>query len=219
MGTKGRLAVLLDGEYVRKVLKRILRREPVHSDILSEVARIQRSPPCSRFNTYRVYYYTADPITGRKEHPLDGRELDFSESEVFRANQALISALELSSDFAVRRGTLVHYGWQIGRKATTELQRGKKSTIEARDIIPRIEQKGVDMRIGLDIASLALKRIVEAIVVVTGDADLVPAMKLARREGLQVFLDTVGQNSGRRELHAHADHVLRRGVHAAVTRA
>ncbi|GJM22854.1 MAG: helicase [Planctomycetota bacterium] len=206
----GRVAVLLDGESLRKVLKRVLRREPAHADILAEVERIKSSQQCEPFSTYRVYYYTADPITGQKHHPLDGSVLDFSNTDVFRANQALISALELSPQFAVRRGTLLHHGWQIGRKATTELQRGRKSTIEARDIIPRIEQKGVDMRIGLDIASLALTRIVEAIVVVTGDADLVPAMKLARREGLQVFLDTVGHTAGRRELRAHADGVLKR---------
>ena len=88
------------------------------------------------------------------------------------------------------------------------MQRGNKSSIEARDIVPRIEQKGVDMRIGLDIDSLALKRIVDAIVIVTGDSDLVPAMKLARREGLQVFLDTLGQQFVRAELRAHADAVL-----------
>ena len=35
-------------------------------------------------------------------------------------------------------------------------------------------------------AMYVLKRIVEIIVLVTGDSDLVPAMKFARREGLRV---------------------------------
>ena len=39
------------------------------------------------------------------------------------------------------------------------------------------------MRVGLDIASLTLKKQVEVIVLVTGDSDFVPAMKFARREG------------------------------------
>ena len=49
--------------------------------------------------------------------------------------------------------------------------------------------------------------IVDVAVLVTGDADLVPAMKLARREGLRVFLDTMG-NPVRPSLTEHADCVL-----------
>ena len=64
------------------------------------------------------------------------------------------------------------------------------------------------MRIGLDIASLALKRLVSAIVLVTGDADLIPAMKLARREGLRVMLDPMGRTEVRSELKIHADRVF-----------
>ena len=64
------------------------------------------------------------------------------------------------------------------------------------------------MRIGLDIASLALKRLVSAVVLVTADSDLVPAMKFARREGLRVYLDTLGGGWVRPELKVHADRVL-----------
>ncbi len=45
------------------------------------------------------------------------------------------------------------------------------------------------MRIGLDIASLAFKKQVDQIVLVAGDADFVPAAKLARREGIDFVLD------------------------------
>ena len=38
-------------------------------------------------------------------------------------------------------------------------------------------QKGVDIRIGLDIARIAVKHIVDIIVLVTGDSDFVPVMK------------------------------------------
>jgi len=51
------------------------------------------------------------------------------------------------------------------------------------------KQKGLDMRIGTDIATLAYKRNVDQIVLVAGDADFVPAAKLARREGLDFVLD------------------------------
>jgi len=45
------------------------------------------------------------------------------------------------------------------------------------------------MRIGIDISSLALKRQVRQIILMAGDADFVPAAKLARREGVDFVLD------------------------------
>ena len=63
------------------------------------------------------------------------------------------------------------------------------------------------VRIGLDMARLSLQRLVSTVVVVTGDSDLVPAFKFARREGLVVYLETLGHGV-RRELKAHADLVF-----------
>lgn len=56
-----------------------------------------------------------------------------------------------------------------------------------------LRQKGVDMRIGLDISTLTLKRQVDTIVLVAGDSDFVPAAKLARREGIEFILDPLWQ--------------------------
>ena len=154
------------------------------------------------------FYYTAEPLCRTAVHPLDATVIDFAKTSVFRLNTRLIDAMEHEPDVAVRRGTLAHQGWEIGGAAIAELLSRRKTTIVPKDVIPKIQQKGVDMRIGLDIASLALKRLVAAIVVVSGDADLVPAMKLARREGLRVFLDTLGRTSVRSELKVHADRVL-----------
>lgn len=52
-----------------------------------------------------------------------------------------------------------------------------------------MRQKGIDMKIGIDIASLALKKQVNQIVLISGDEDFVPASKLARREGIDFILD------------------------------
>lgn len=62
------------------------------------------------------------------------------------------------------------------------------------DIFYNVIQKGVDIRIGIDIASLAFKRLVGKIILVSGDSDFVPAAKLARREGIDVVLDPMWQN-------------------------
>jgi uncharacterized LabA/DUF88 family protein len=57
-----------------------------------------------------------------------------------------------------------------------------------------LRQKGVDMRLGLDVASITLKKQAETIILVAGDSDFVPAAKLARREGLEFILDPMWQN-------------------------
>ena len=62
------------------------------------------------------------------------------------------------------------------------------------DVTLGLRQKGVDMRIGLDIASITLKKQADTIVLVTGDSDFVPAAKLARREGVEFILDPMRQS-------------------------
>ncbi len=52
-----------------------------------------------------------------------------------------------------------------------------------------MKQKGVDIRIGLDIAAFAYKKLVDKIVLISGDSDFVPAAKVARREGIDFVLD------------------------------
>lgn len=52
--------------------------------------------------------------------------------------------------------------------------------VAANDLVPDIKQKEVDLRIGLDIARLAMKNTVDSIVVVAGDSDLVPVFKFAQ---------------------------------------
>ena len=78
------------------------------------------------------------------------------------------------------------------------------ASIENRHVKLPLKQKGVDMRIGLDIASLTLKRQVQTIVLVAGDSDFVPAAKLARREGVQFILDPMWQ-SVNADLFEHID--------------
>ena len=97
-------------------------------------------------------------------------------------------------------------GWQL-KKSTLQRAQGANITISSAELDPFVQQKGVDMRIGLDIAALTLKRIVQVIVLVTGDSDFIPAMKFARREGAQLFLAPLGHRI-RDGMHDHADLVL-----------
>jgi uncharacterized LabA/DUF88 family protein len=66
--------------------------------------------------------------------------------------------------------------------------------LDSQNIRLGLRQKGVDMRIGIDISSLTLKKLVDTIILVSGDSDFVPAAKLARREGVEFILDPLWQN-------------------------
>ncbi len=70
-----------------------------------------------------------------------------------------------------------------------------------------LRQKGVDMRIGLDIASIALKQQADTIILVTGDSDFVPAAKLARREGMEFIVDPLWQKVSD-DLYEHVDGII-----------
>ncbi len=77
------------------------------------------------------------------------------------------------------------------------------------DFIYHAKQKGVDIKIGLDIATLALKKLVQKIVLISGDSDFVPAAKLARVEGIIFTLDPMG-NPVREDLEEHIDYLTTR---------
>ena len=67
-------------------------------------------------------------------------------------------------------------------------------SLKSGDVALGLRQKGVDMRIAIDIASLTLEKQVKTIVLVAGDSDFVPAAKLARREGIEFILDPLWQS-------------------------
>lgn len=108
---------------------------------------------------------------------------------------------------ALRLGRLAdHTHWAIRPEVTKQLLSGKIGIAELSpdDVHYDVRQKGVDMRIGLDIASLAFKRQVDQVVLVAGDSDFVPAAKLARREGIDFILDPMWQPIPD-DLHEHID--------------
>jgi hypothetical protein len=68
-------------------------------------------------------------------------------------------------------------------------------------------QKEVDMLMGLDIAWIAAQKMVDKIVLLTGDADMIPAMNFAREHGMLVFVAKFGYYLSDK-LREHADAVV-----------
>lgn len=157
------------------------------------------APPRGASHLYRIFFYTANPEVEDSRHaPTD-----------VEPARRLIADLEREPNVAVRRGTLTFRGWKLRPGVIKrEVPADKSIKIQGSKIKRNFEQKGVDMLIGLDIATLALKRLVSDIVVVTGDLDIVPAFKLARTEGLRVYVDMMGSESVSEKLRIHSDCVL-----------
>ena len=95
--------------------------------------------------------------------------------------------------FALRLGRLNEEQavYNLKPKSTRKLLNGTISIedLEEDDLFLDIKQKGVDMRIGVDIASVTFKKQVDRIILISGDSDFVPAAKQARREGIDFILD------------------------------
>jgi len=201
-----RYAVLLDGAFVCKRLWRRLGRHATAQDVVSECERIRSHPALVPGQLLRIHYYDAPPATGQVTNPLDGKTVNLRRSATFARMRALHADIETSPDFALRHGDIAARGWKLKDGALRQIAQ-KRRAIMAGDLRPDLRQKGVDLRIGLDIARLSLRRLVDVIVVVTGDSDLVPAFRFARREGIRVYLDHLGAPV-MRDLKAHTDLAL-----------
>lgn len=198
-----RHALLLDGGFVIKKLHQANKHFPTADEIEAYCGTINNSAEFKVSNLLRIYFYHARPASEELRNPIDQTRTLLAKTETYRLHEQLIDTLELRPNFAIRLGETVANGWALGSRAMRNLTQTPRA-LEAQDLVPNITQKGVDLRIGLDIARIALQHLAETIVVVSGDSDLIPAFKFARREGLRVHLHTMGHGV-RRDLKAHAD--------------
>jgi uncharacterized LabA/DUF88 family protein len=159
---------------------------------------------------YRIFYYDTAPLNEKGHNPLNDTFVDFSKTPVAQKQNTLLESIKCTPNFALRLGKThwLNKEWLLEYDKLKKLLR-KQITVDElteKDLKPRIKQKAVDMKIGLDIALIATKRIADLLIIITGDADIVPALKLARREGMQVCLDPLWSPI-RPELSEHVDFI------------
>ena len=109
----------------------------------------------------RTHYYHCLPY--QSSPPTDEQQ------ERFKGKRRFFDALTRLDRFQVRLGRLVFQG---------QTDQGK----------PIYQQKGVDLMLGLDLALLSSKHRVTHAALVAGDGDFVPAVKIAKREGIVMHL-------------------------------
>ena len=146
---------------------------------------------------FRVLYYDCAPYNGSRKRPVSRK------SQEFKGSDKWLETLAAKPLLAVRRGILKFRGY-VFKKSLARIP-SLPPSLSDKHFKPRFEQKGVDMRIGLDMATYAANRTVDRIVLVTGDTDFLPAMKLARTAGLQIVLVQFPGQRLAQELLWHSD--------------
>ena len=173
-----RLAIFIDGAYLEKVAEKKsvwVDYEKLSSEILLQVTA---RTPAAPMDLLRTYYYNGLP---HQSSPPTAPERSF-----FEKRRKFYDTLERLPSFAVRLGVV---------KVRDKNDQGQLI----------YQQKQVDLLLGLDFALLSAKRSITHAAVVTGDSDMVPALEVAKREGIAVWLFTGQPRTRARELWQAAD--------------
>lgn len=166
--------------------------EKVATELLEMCRKHLTQAKSETFDLYRIFYYDCLPFDKKQHNPLSGKAIDFSKTDQYLFQIAFFEELKKKRKIALRLGVLEdNKRWIIKPIIAKELLKKTLSIddLTENDVIYDLKQKQVDIKIGLDIASITLKMQVDQIILISGDSDFVPAAKLARREGIDFILD------------------------------
>lgn len=206
---KPTVAVLIDGGFFLKRYYSLYNGADLHNAemIAKNICRAAMKHVSIKHELYRIFYYDCLPLNKRVHNPVSGKCIDFSRTDIYRLRLELFEELKKKRKVALRLGHIKDAGtWQIYPSKVIALLKGEITIKDIKDIdlFYEMRQKGIDMKIGIDIASLSFKKQVNQIVLISGDEDFVPASKLARREGIDFILDPLW-NAVDKNLFEHID--------------
>lgn len=164
-------------EYLKKFHKKI-----DYNQVENIITFINSFLDSNNEEIYRIFFYLADPFGSS----ING--FDYTKTPTYKLSTSLIEKLAVTEYVALRKGSLVVRGFDSFKK-------------------PIFIQKKVDMLFGLDIAHVSYNKLVDRVMILSADTDIVPAMKTARINGLQVIFGCCSdvQCDLHRELKEHAD--------------
>lgn len=191
--------ILFDGGFFYVKFNEKYKKAPSAKDVVKEVEKImslvrEKTGTDTEDILFRVYYYDCKPFGGNVTKYNGNEKIDYSESPLFKKKETFLHELSLSEKFAVRLGELSFDGWKHDRHNVKKYK-------------PDFKQKGVDMKVGLDMALMGMKHLVDKIVLVAGDSDFITPIKFVRKEGLLVYLYSMGHKV-KSKLKEHCDYIL-----------
>lgn len=212
----GKTAILVDGGFYRKQAKFLFgdKSPEKRADELVEYCHRHLKDSLGNHNDlYRIFYYDCYPSEKTVYNPITGKSVNLKKSDLYSWSNTFFSELSKKRKLALRMGEILESSanYHLKPESFKKLCE-RKITVDdltENDIVFEIQQKGVDMRIGLDIASMAHKGLVDQIVLIAGDSDFVPAAKHARREGIDFILDPMWHTI-RDSLNLHIDGLMTR---------
>lgn len=163
-----RLIVMIDGGHLRAQARRDGIDYTV--DFIEDFAH---QLPEKSEELIRVLYYDCRPYQGEAQLPVSG------DSYQFKSGGGWLDELASRDYFLVRTGLLRFRGWKPKMNPLN-------SSVTDQDFRPDFEQKGLDLKIGLDMVRIVDSRAADRLLVVTSDSDLIPALDFARNSGIQV---------------------------------
>jgi len=200
------VAIMIDGNFFLKRFNVIFGKDKTPKEIADKLEEMVRFH-LSGDNLYRIFYYDCYPYSKKEQNPVDGETVDFSKTKVAEDRIAFFEELKSRRKMALRVSEVHSRGdWVIRPYRTKQLLKGELELDELTgdDVYFNINQKGVEMKIGVDIATLSLKKQINKVILIAGDSDFVPAAKLARYEGVDFVLDPMW-NPIKDNLYEHID--------------
>ncbi len=155
-----RLAIFIDGGYIDKIAKEFGTWVDYVKFVEEVVSTVSSKTP-NAIDLLRTYYYDCLPY--QSNPPAD------DERERFAKKRKFFDRLGRIERFQVREGRLAHRGFDNNAK-------------------PIFQQKRTDLLLGLDFALLSSKRTITHAALVAGDSDFLPAVEVAKQEGITVWL-------------------------------
>ena len=182
---KKRTAILVDGGFFLKryrSLNKLKSLDPVKTanDLWEMCLRHLAQAKGETYDLYRIFYYDCLPYDKKQHNPVTGKSIDFKKTEQYQFQNNFFEELKKKRKVALRLGVLEdRKRWIIKPSKAKELlaKTIKIDDLTENDVQFDFTQKRVDIKIGLDIASMTLKKQVDQIILISGDSDFVPAAK------------------------------------------
>lgn len=217
-------AILIDGGYyrVRSIDLWGKKSAKDRAEELYQYCMLHITEPDEPRDLYRIFYYDCPPMTRTIRHPLTGADVDYSSMPGTKWSNDFYKYMSEKRRMALRMGELAEgtASYILKDNVLADLISRARSMddLTENDFRVDVKQKGVDMRVGLDVAWLAQGRYVDQIILIAGDSDFLPAIKMARKHGLDFILDPMKQKPKHTMIeHVDAIETLADKMHASAS--